>query len=108
MWTDWQKKVKPDATIPKYLLWDMNLDEFDMQKGRALVVERVIQRGAPEDFYTIFKMYGGVKGVRQIIQNEIYHLHPRDIAFVCATFDLKKEKLECYKRRRPQVVPWPF
>jgi hypothetical protein len=107
MWTDWQKKVKPDAQIPKRLLWDVDLKEFDMQEGRSFVVERVLQRGTMDDFYTIFKMYGGVRGVRKIIRDEVHSLEPRDMAFACATFDLKKEELKCYKRRRLQQIPWP-
>jgi hypothetical protein len=107
MWTDWQKKVKPDAQIPKQLLWDMDLKKFDVQKGQSIVVERVIQRGLPEDFYTLFKIYGGINSVRKIIKDKVAYLHPRDIAFVCMVFNLKKEDLKCYKRRRLQTIPWP-
>jgi hypothetical protein len=99
MWTDWQKKVKPDAQISKHLLWDVNLAEFDMQKGCSFVAERVAERGRLEDFYTLFSIYGGVDKVRNIYKNEVYHLHPRAMALVCATFDLKKEDLKCYKRK---------
>jgi hypothetical protein len=99
MWTNWQEKVKPDAQIPKRLLWDMDLDDFDWQKCRRIVVERVIERGKMEDFYTLFKMYGGVNGVREIAK-EVHELTPRSMAFACAVFNLKKEELKCYKLRR--------
>ncbi|MDR2804323.1 MAG: hypothetical protein LBB85_01565 [Dysgonamonadaceae bacterium] len=106
MWSNWQEKVKPDAQIPKHLLWDMDLKKFDMQKGRSIVVERVAERGKLEDFYTLFSMYGGVEGVREIIKNEVYELPPRAMSFVCAAFDLKMEDLKCYKLRRSPVIPW--
>jgi hypothetical protein len=99
MWSNWQEKVQPGRQIPKHLLWDMNLTDFDWQKCRKIVVERVIERGNMEDFYTLFNMYGGVDGVRKIVK-EIHGLEPRDIAFVCAVFDLKKEELGCYKRKQ--------
>jgi hypothetical protein len=107
MWSNWQDKVEPDRQIPKHLLWDMDLKRFDMQKGRTIVVERVIERGKMEDFYTLFKMYGGVDKVRDIVK-EVYHLSPRNIAFACMVFDLKKEELRCYVRRRSQTIPWDY
>jgi hypothetical protein len=100
MWTDWQKKVKPNAQIPKHLLWDVDLKEFDMQEGRSFVAERVAERGKLEDFHTMFSMYGGVDGVRKIYKDEVYHLHPQAMALVCATFNLKKEDLKCYIRKQ--------
>lgn len=100
MWTDWEKKFDAEATIPKHLLWDVDLKNFDRQKGRAIVVLRVIERGTMEDFYTLFRMYGGIKGVRKIIKNNILHFrYPQDLAFVCMAFDLKEEEMECYKRK---------
>jgi hypothetical protein len=107
MWSNWQDKVKPDAQIPGHLLWDMDLKKFDMQKGRSIVVERVIERGRMEDFYTLFKMYGGVDKVRDIVK-EVHYLSPRNIAFACMVFDLKKEELRCYTRRRSQTIPWDY
>jgi len=35
---------------------------------KVFVVERVIERGAENDFYAIFKLYGGPKGVREIVK----------------------------------------
>jgi hypothetical protein len=100
MWTDWEEKIDANATIPKHLLWDVDLKNFDWQKGRAFVVLRVIEYGLPEDYYTLFRMYGGVKGVRKIIKKNILHFrYPRDLAFVCIAFDLKEEEMECYKRK---------
>jgi hypothetical protein len=101
MWTNWEEKVDPNATIPKYLLWDVDLKTFDWKKGRGFVVGRVIERGTMKDFYTLFRMYGGTKGVRDIIKNEIFYIRdPKDLAFVCVAFNLKKEEMECYKRRQ--------
>ncbi|MDR1227116.1 MAG: hypothetical protein LBK47_09510 [Prevotellaceae bacterium] len=98
MWTDWEKKAKPDAKIPSHLLWDVDLKKFDWEAGKSLVVERVIERGDDQDFYTIFRMYGGVDGVREIAKNIKQFTYPQDISFVCMVFDLKKEELECYKQ----------
>ena len=106
MWSDWKKKVKPDAQIPKRLLWDVDWDTFDMQKGRALVAERVVERGNIEDFYAMFLLYGGIKKVREIYKNEVFSLSSRALAFITIAFNLKREEMKCYIRRRSKVVSW--
>jgi len=100
MWTDWEKKADPNSTIPPHLLWDMDLKDFDWQKCKSIVVERVIERGSEQDFYTIFRMYGGVEGVREIAKNIKHFRWPWDPDFVCMAFDIKKEEMICYKRQQ--------
>jgi hypothetical protein len=108
MWSDWKEKINPDAKIPDRLLWDMNLKTFDIHKGRALVAERVAERGDLEDFYTMFSLYGGVEGVRNIYKNEVHHLNDFSLPFICAAFDLKKEDMKCYKHRRLKIIHTPY
>ena len=108
MWSDWKEKQQLSYSIPKRLLWDMDIQHFDLQKGRALVAERVAERGNLEDFYAMFSLYGGVENVRDIYKNEVYSLNSRALAFICAAFDLKKEEMKCYILRRSKAVPWDF
>jgi len=100
MFSDWKKQVRPNAQIPKKLLWDVDWNNFDMQKNKKMVVLRVIEYGLPEDYNTMFQLYGGVKGVRKIVKEIPYFRYPQDISFVCSAFNLKKENLECYKRQQ--------
>jgi hypothetical protein len=104
MWTDWKKKVSPDAKIPPHLLWDVDLKNFDWQKGKNFVVGRVIEYGMPDDYYTLFQMYGGIEGVREIAKNIKYFRYPQDISFVCMAFNIEKEEMECYKRQQLREV----
>jgi hypothetical protein len=108
MWSDWKEEINPDAQIPKRLLWDMNLERFDLQKGRALVAERVAERGNLEDFHTMFSLYGGIKNVRDIYKNEVRSLNSRALAFICIAFNIKKEEMRCYIRRRSKTIPWDY
>jgi hypothetical protein len=101
MWSNWKNIVKQDEiSIPKRLLWDMDLGDFDLQKNKKIVVQRVIEDGLPEDYPLIFSLYGGIEGVRDIIKHIHHFRYAQDIAFVCIAFDLKKEELECYKRQQ--------
>jgi len=108
MWSEWQTKLKTDAKIPTYLLWDMDLDNFDVQRSKKLIAQRVAERGDIEDFYTMFALYGGVDKVREIYKKEVQSLNPRAMAFICAAFDLKKEELKCYTQKRSQLIPWNY
>lgn len=101
MWSDWKNEIQQEnITIPKRLLWDMDLEKFDYQKNKKIVVQRVIEEGYPEDYNIIFAMYGGISGVREIIKQIHQFRYAQDIAFICMAFDLKKEELECYKRKQ--------
>ncbi|MDR1491169.1 MAG: hypothetical protein LBT05_00360 [Planctomycetaceae bacterium] len=108
MWSDWKKRAKQDAKISDQLLWDMDLKHFDIQKGRALVAERVAERGDLDDFYAMFALYGGVKEVREIYKNEVKELNPRALAFISAAFNLKKEEMKCYTNRRSKAIHWDY
>lgn len=97
MWSDWKEQIKRQPKVKASLLWEYDLSDFDWQYMQALVVERVIQRGWDEDYYAIFALYGGPEGVKLIVRDKVLNLSKKEIAFVCAVFNLKKEELECYK-----------
>ncbi|MDR0834253.1 MAG: hypothetical protein LBN93_08750 [Candidatus Symbiothrix sp.] len=101
MFQDWKKKIKDNPqAVSKQLLWDVDYDTFDFQKGRRLVVRRVIERGWENDYYAAFNLYGGPKGVREIIKEIPGQLHPKDETFVRTVFNLKKEDLQCYTKKQ--------
>ena len=108
MWSDWKEKRNLTSSIPKRILWDVDWNTFDIHKGRALVAERVVERGSLEDFYTIFSLYGGKRKVRDIYKNEVSSLTPRSLAFICMAFNLKKEEMRCYIQRRSNTIPWNY
>jgi hypothetical protein len=100
MWSDWKNRIKENPEIPKRLLWEYDLSNFDWNYMRDIVVQRVIERGRDNDYYAIFKLYGGIEGVKEIIKNEVSTLSPKEIAFVCIAFNLRKEELKCYTRKQ--------
>jgi len=40
------------------LLWEYDLDIFDFDQSKEIVIERVIQRGNLKDWQVVFKVYG--------------------------------------------------
>ncbi len=71
MWSDWKEQIKHQPKVRHSLLWEYDLGSFGWQYMRALVVERVIERGRDEDYYALFALYGGMDGVRRIIRDEV-------------------------------------
>jgi hypothetical protein len=95
---DWQKHK--DAKIGYWLFWEYNMDKFDFQIMRGLVVERVLERGSKNDYYAMFNMYGGINGVKQIIIHKVPFLRDTDLNYVETVFNLKREDLACYKKQQ--------
>ncbi|GHT23521.1 hypothetical protein FACS189430_06920 [Bacteroidia bacterium] len=90
----------------KCLLWEFDTNRINWDKMRRTVIQRVIELGRMEDYYSIFKLYGGIENVREIIRDEVPELSPKNIAFVCAIFDLKKENLKCYSTTQSKTRHW--
>lgn len=94
---DWREKNI--NSISKSLLWEYDLSNFDWDYMKVIVVQRVIERGWMDDFYGAINKYGGIDNIREIIK-DIPVLSEKDMNFVCAIFNLKKEDLRCYTRKQ--------
>lgn len=97
-------KSHQNAQIREALLWEYDLDQFNWEDMRILVVQRVIERGRMNDFYAILNLYG-LTGVRDAIK-QISYLNPKDLSFVCSVFNLKKEDLKCYTKQQSTIQHW--
>jgi len=95
-----------EATIRPSLLWEYDLDGFDWDRMRTVVVQRVVERGRMDDFYAMLNLYG-LQGVRDGIK-DIPEMSPMDRAFVCAIFGIKKEELRCCTRRQSHPRHWSY
>ncbi len=86
------------------LLWDQNLQDkeladYDWQANRNLVVWRVVERGRPEDWVAIYKLYGEAGVIEGI--KKIPLLRKKEISFITQFFDIPKVELACCNRE-----PW--
>jgi uncharacterized protein DUF6922 len=93
-----------NAQIRESLFWEYDLKHFDWQKMKILVVQRIIERGRPDDFYGMLNLYG-LAEVKEIIK-EIPYLNRKDQSFVCSVFGLKKEDLKCCIKIQLQNQHW--
>ena len=90
-------------SIRNHLLWEFKTP-FDYQKGRAIVVERVVQRGNMDDWLTLFNLYGYDEVREQIKQ--IPYLNDKDMNFVHVIFDIPLTELKCYIKKQSAEPHW--
>lgn len=93
-----------DATLSPHLLWEYNLSDFDYNKMRNVVVQRVIERGWPRDWYFILNKYG-IDGVKRAIK-DISYLNDKDMNFVSHQFDIPLTSMKCYEKKRSANLRW--
>lgn len=89
------------------LLWEYDMEDFDWQKSKTVVAQRVVELGTPEDFYAAFDLYSGIEGFREILKTVPY-LNELDQHFVCTFFNLKKEELRCYIKKLSNPAHWNY
>jgi hypothetical protein len=94
----------PDAKINPALLWEYDLSDFDFQKMRNTVVQRVIERGWPNDWYATLNLYGE-KGVKDAIK-AIPYLNDKDMNFVSTVFEIPLSKMKCYEKKQSKQAHW--
>ncbi|HEY2583034.1 MAG TPA: hypothetical protein VGI43_14570 [Mucilaginibacter sp.] len=95
-------KEHPDAQINPTLLWEYNLSDFDFQQMRDIVVQRVIERGWPNDWWAALNLYGE-KGMKDAIKS-IPYLNDKDMNFVSKAFGIPISKMKCYEKKRSQAA----
>lgn len=89
---------KRHTKIREHLLWEFDLEKFDYEKGKSIVVERVVQRGNMDDWLTIFHLYG-YHEVREQIK-DIPYLNATDMNFVHRVFEIPLKELRSYRKNQ--------
>jgi hypothetical protein len=97
-------KEHPDAKISPTLLWEYDLTNFDFKQMRNVVVQRVIERGWPSDWWALLNLYGE-KGVKDAIK-VIPYLNDIDMNFVSVAFDIPFSKMKCYEQKQLRQTHW--
>ena len=92
------KSERGKHQINRGLLWEYKMENFDWQKYRKTVAERVISMGRLSDWYGAVDLYGGIRGVRKIARDEGVDLSPRNLEFMCRALNLEITETRCYKQ----------
>ena len=97
-------EFSPEAKLSPSLLWEYDLSDFNYVEMRNLVVQRVVERGWPQDWFAILNLYGE-DGVREAIRSLPY-LNEKDMQFVSTVFQIPVHQLRCYKKRQLHRAHW--
>lgn len=92
------KSERGKHQINRGLLWEYQMENFDWQKYRKIVAERVISMGRLSDWYGAFDLYGGIRGFRKIARDEVVDLSPRNLEFMCRALNIEITETRCYKQ----------
>lgn len=97
-------KKFPEASLNPKLLWEYRLSDFDYTGMRNVVVQRVIERGWPNDWYFILNRYG-IEGVKSSIRDLAY-LNDKDMNFVSHQFGIPLTSMKCYEKKQLVNQHW--
>lgn len=97
------QQAKPD--LPRMFFWEFNYDLIDWNNSRAMVVQRVLERGMPEHWQELSRYYG-VNNIIDSLKEEITYLPDECIDDASSFFNLKKEEMLCYKNKLSQPKLW--
>ncbi len=97
-------KLYPDAKINPALLWEYDLEQFDFQKMKSIVIQRVVERGYPNDWYAAINMFGEDE-IKETIKNLPY-LNDKDMTFVSVLFEIPLTELKCYIKKQLVQTHW--
>lgn len=93
-----------DVKINPALLWEYNLEEFNFTQMKDVVIQRVIERGWPSDFYFILNYYG-LETVKKTIET-IPYLSDRDMHFVSTLFNIPLNFMKCFEKKQLTNLHW--
>ncbi len=97
-------KDHSNAKINPSLLWEYDMSAFNYQNMRNVVVQRVVERGWPDDWYAALNMYG-ITGMIEAIK-ELPYLNDKDMNFVSVIFEIPLSEMKCYEKKQLHQAHW--
>ena len=88
------------------LFWDVNIDDIDLKKHQASVIERITLRGRFEEFRAILHFYG-----KEIVKNVLLQARYLDkitLSYCSTIFEVPKTEFRCYKLAQLNQEHWNY
>lgn len=86
------------------VLWDVDLDRFDLEKHAPYLVRRVLERGTWEEWRLLVKRLGLAR-IEEIAVS-LRRLDPHAHSFCAAVFRRPRESFACYGAKPSFQAPW--
>ena len=98
-------KIAPSIQhFSKNLFWDVNPEEFLVDKCPAQVIQRVLERGDWND-WCLIRNYFGLVQIANICK-QLRTLSPEALSYVCCVTNTKKEDYRCYHYAQSNPKLW--
>jgi hypothetical protein len=93
------------AQFTPSLFWDVDRETLDLNKNKALIIQRVLERGHDHDWELLKACYT----IPEIVQTamQLRSLEPTALAFVSCIGNVKKEAFRCSMWKQSIPVHWP-
>lgn len=94
------------AHLSKYLFWDADRNDIDIEKHSVYIIQRVMEFGELNDWKFIRDYYG----INRIVEDckKMRTLDPKALSFICAISGTKKEDYRCYTMRQYTQKHWSY
>ena len=95
---------KKDIKFSQYLFWDVDVNELDIDRFPAFVIQRVLEYGRWEDWIQIRSYYS-----MQIIKDAVMNLRtlfPKSLNYIALYTDTDKKDYRCYKLAQLHPTLW--
>ncbi len=86
------------------LFWDIDTQNFDINKNAAWIIQRVLEYGDMKD-WSIIEDHFGIESIVSYGQN-FRTLDPVALSFLCFISGTKKENYRCYHFAQSNPTPW--
>ena len=91
--------------LHKRLFWDWKYEAIDWQNLYPSVIARVVERGTNEEVEELIRFYGKSKVINALMKDILY-LPDYAVEKVTHYFNIQKEELACYERKRLKKEHW--
>lgn len=88
------------------LFWDVNVEEVDLHKHRASVIERIATRGRLDEFRAMVNFYGRETVKRALL--DARYLDKRTLSYCSLIFDVPITEFRCYKLAQLNPEHWNY
>lgn len=92
------------AQFTPALFWDVDREELDIEKNRAFIVQRVLERGHDSDWELLKACYT-IQGIVDTAK-QLRSLEPTALAFASCIGNAKKEDFRCYTSKLSTPTHW--
>jgi hypothetical protein len=86
-------------SLSKYAFWDIDLDNFDIDRYADFAIIRVFERGTADDIKKLLDYFGKSKIIDTLLQAS--SLQPRAVALGQQLFGLSPDQFACSRPSQP-------